>query len=203
MVTFRDLQTPQQALDWTAQLNDKWPERIAVIDHIISLLQKLPFSDIHIVELCPGVGTLALALLSAIPDLTYTGLDSSSVMVETATKQLQLYRPKAQVVETDLNQDAWLDVLPNQVQAIVSMQSLHDLGGEKEVDRIYRLAKTKLAPKGLFLNADLIVPEGIERANNPGRRSVSRHLNLIQMHHYEQVSCTLQTGEFACIVGYA
>ena len=44
----------------------------------------------------------------------------------------------------------------NPVNAIISMQSLHDLGDGHQSERIYRLAKDLLAPGGLFLNADLL-----------------------------------------------
>jgi len=39
------------------------------------------------------------------------------------------------------------------------MQSLHDLGDETAVDRIYRLAHKVLTRGGMFLNADLYTPE--------------------------------------------
>ena len=66
MVSFRDIETPQQALDWTEHLNNKWPERVDVIDHIVAQVQALPFSDTNLVELCTGAGALATALLSAL-----------------------------------------------------------------------------------------------------------------------------------------
>ena len=58
-------------------------------------------------------------------------------------------------------------------------------------------------PGGLFLNADLVVPSGVERADNPGRRSIERHLELLQAHQYQRVSATLDVGEFGVVVGYA
>ncbi|MCP4360348.1 MAG: hypothetical protein GY796_20260, partial [Chloroflexi bacterium] len=86
---------------------------------------------------------------------------------------------------------------------IVSMQSLHDLGDEAAVNRIYGLAKSLLVPGGLFLNADLIVPPQQDKPGNPGRRSISRHLELLQAQDYRQVTCTLARGEFGCFVAFA
>lgn len=202
MVSFRDLETTEQALAWTNQLNEKWPERRTIIDHIVGQLQTLPQQPLTVVELCCGAGVLGQALLSRIPEMTYLGLDSSPLLVAVARQQLTSFAHQADVQVVDLNSDEWLGLLPAAVTAIVSMQSLHDLGGENEVNRIYRLARQIIVPGGLFLNADLIVPPAVERPDNPGRRSIPRHLTLLQSHQYESVICPLEIGEFGCFVGY-
>lgn len=201
MVSFRDLETPEQALAWANQLTEKWPERSTIIDHTVAQLQALS-QTLTVVELCCGAGILGQAILTALPRITYLGLDSSPLLVSVAEKQLAPFHQRAQVKQVDLNQDAWLDLLPGQTQAIIAMQSLHDLGGENEVNRIYGLARQIVVPGGLFFNADLIVPPGVERPDNPGRRSIPRHLELLQSHQYDQVACSLEIGEFGCFVGY-
>ena len=92
--------------------------------------------------------------------------------------------------------DGWTDLLPDPVHAVISMQSLHDLGDETAVDRIYRLVKSVLTRGGMFLNADLTTPE------KPGRFSVQRHLARLQNHGYTGVACTLQSGSFVCVIGF-
>jgi hypothetical protein len=203
MLTFRDLRTFDDIVQWSAELVSQWPERPAVMAHIQSRLERLPFPTPHVVELAPGPGHLAELLLAALPRLTYTGLDNSELLLNYATERLASYDGRVQLIQTDLNAGDWPELLPEPVHAVISMQSLHDLGGEAEINRIYRLARSLLAAGGLFLNADLVVPPQQDNPDKPGRRSIPRHLALLRAHGYERVSCTLEIGEFGCVVGYA
>jgi hypothetical protein len=146
---------------------------------------------------------LAEVLLREAPLLTYTGLDSSEPLLTSARERLAPFGDRVELIETDLNANDWPNRLSGEIQAIVSMQSLHDLGDESRLNRIYGMARKLLVPAGLFLNADLIVPPKQDNPKNPGRRSVPRHLELLQAHGYEQVACTLEIGEFGCFVAYA
>jgi hypothetical protein len=146
---------------------------------------------------------LAELLLTRLPHITYTGLDFSELLLRVAQERLDPFGARSRLIRVDLNQDKWLAQVSNNNQAIVSMQSLHDLGGEPQVDRIYGLARTLLVPGGLFLNADLVTLPGQDKPDNPGRRSVPRHLELLQAHGYTRVACTLELGDFACVVGFA
>jgi hypothetical protein len=202
MITFRDLRTHDDIEQWNNRLATEWPERPAVMAHIQGQIERLPFSAPHVVELAPGPGPLAERLLAALPRLTYTGLDNSDLLLNYARERLIPYNGRAHLIQTDLNGAAWPEQLRGDVHAIVSMQSLHDLGGEVQINRIYRLARSLLAPGGLFLNADLVTPPGQERPDKPGRRTVARHLELLRAHGYERVACTLEQGEFGCVVGF-
>jgi len=201
-ISFRDLKTTADVAVWVARLNSEWPERREIVDHIVQQVGQWPGPDLLVIELCSGHGQLARALLQAWPQLRYTGFDSSALLLQSAGADLAEFGSRVSLIEANLNQAAWLDQVPQPVQAIVSMQSLHDLGGEAEVDRIYGLAKQLLAPGGLFLNADLVVPPGKPLPHNPGRRSIARHLELLQSHGYRQVSCSLAAGDFGCCLGY-
>ncbi len=203
MITFRDLRTREDIVQWNAALASQWPERPAVIAHIRTKIERLPFSELHAVELAPGPGHLAELLLTAFPRLTYTGLDNSELLLTYAREQLVPYNGRAHLVQTDLNTEGWPKLLPGPVHTIVTMQSLHDLGGEAQINRIYRLARSLLVPGGLFLNADLVVAPQQDNPDKPGRRSVPRHLALLRSHGYERVSCTFEKGEFGCVVGFS
>jgi hypothetical protein len=203
MITFRDLRTRDDIVQWSAGLVEQWPERSAVMAHIRGQIERLPFSAPHVVELGPGPGHLAELLLAALPRLTYTGLDNSDLLLDYARERLIPYNGRAHLIQTDLNGGGWPGQLRGDVHAIVSMQSLHDLGGEAQINRIYRLAGSLLTPGGLFLNADLVVPPGQNNPDKPGRRTVPRHLELLRSHGYERVSCTLERGEFGCVVGFS
>jgi len=203
LISFRDLRTPEDVAQWLAGLKENWPQREEVMAHIAQQIEALPFPDPHVVELATGPGLLAEFLLTKLPQITYTGLDFSELLLRVARERLEPFGTRSRLMWVDLNKDEWLAQVPNDNQAIVSMQSLHDLGGEPQVDRIYGLARTLLAPGGLFLNADLVTPPGQDKPDNPGRRSISRHLELLKAHGYARVACTLALGDFACVVGFA
>ncbi|GAB4447614.1 MAG: hypothetical protein Kow0031_30180 [Anaerolineae bacterium] len=198
-VSFHSVQSEADVLDYLAQINRKFRARPQVVRHIQAQVAGLPVAQPVVVELCHGPGLLARRLASRLPHIRYTGFDFSGPFVRFTGRQLEPFGPRAAVIRADLNGDEWLARLPDAVHAIVSLQSLHDLGGEAEVSRIYRLARERLAPGGLLLNADLVAPEGGEVANNPGRLPVSRHLQLLRNLGFDAVTCTLQVDEFACI----
>jgi hypothetical protein len=197
------LQTEEDIIQWNARLDRERPERQEIIRHIISQVAALPFLVAEVVELCLGTGQLAEAILVALPQIHYTGLDRSEILITYASQRLASFGSRASLIQANLNETAWLDDMPAPLHAIVSMQSLHDLGGEAQVDRIYGLSKKLLVSGGLFLNADLTVPPGQDKPDNPGRRSIPRHLELLRQHGYKNVTCTLELGEFGCFVAFA
>lgn len=202
MLSFRDLRTLDDVAKWVTGLNESWPQRSEVMQHISRRINNLPFPAPHVVELCAGPGLLAEMLLAQNPQISYTGLDFSELLLGVARNRMAAFNNRARLLWADLNTDDWLDQLTGDIHAIISMQSLHDLGDESKVNRIYGVAKTLLAPGGLFLNADLVVPPGRDNPNNPGRRSIPRHLELLKAQGYERVACAAQYGEFGCFVGY-
>jgi hypothetical protein len=199
--SFHDIRTPDDIPHWLAHLDQKWPERTVVMEHICQQVEALPYATGQVVELGVGPGQLGQALLDRLPQASFTGLDSSELLLEFAREILAPFGQRAKLVYADLAEESWLSRLPTGVAAIVSMQSLHDIGGEAEIDRIYSLARQRLAPGGLLLNADLIVPQF--NPDKPGRLTIARHLALLQNHGYRAVTCTLEVGEFGCIAGVA
>ncbi len=199
---FKDIKTAADVPAWEDELNGNRPQRRDVVAHILQQVGALSVDPRHVLELCPGPGMLAEVLLMALPQLMYTGIDFSPPILEYARTRLAPFANRAQLMSANLNEDSWLTQLPETPHAIVSMQSLHDLGGEVEVNRIYRVCKELLPRGGLFLNADLLTPIGQPMVGNPGRLSIPRHLELLASHGYANVACTLEIGDFGCFVGY-
>lgn len=202
MISFRDLRTPDDVTKWVTGLTENWPQRSEIMQHISQHINGLSFPEPHVVELCAGPGLLAEVLLSQNSLIRYTGLDFSALLLDAARERLTPFGRRANLIQADLNAEGWTGQISGNIHAIISMQSLHDLGDESKVNRIYTMAKTVLAPGGFFLNADLVVPPGQDNPNNPGRRSIPRHLELLEAHGYERVACTIKHGEFGCFVGY-
>ena len=190
------VETPEDAADWLAYLDGRWPQRRQVIDHILDIVR--PCAPERTVELCCGVGALGAALLTALPG-TYLGLDLTAVVLEAARRRLAPHGARAVLQEADLNGQWDSGWFGEGVGAVVSMQALHDLGGEAEVERAYARAASALEPGGLLLNADLIEGAG----EKPGRLTPARHLDALRRCGLEQVECTLDDGVFACCIGRA
>ena len=200
--SFRDVRSVDDVASYVAGLALNWPQRREVVRHICRQVSQVPYTAPHVVELGSGSGILAEALLTEMPELTYTGVDNSEPLQAVARKELASFGARARLIRADLNADDWPTFDYGSVHAVVSMQSLHDLGDESRVYRIYELAKGLLTPAGLFLNADLVLPSDLPNPNHPGRCSVARHLQILEAQGYVNVSCSLELGEFGCCVGY-
>lgn len=203
MLTFRDLRTQEDVAEWTAGLQSRYPERGELMPHIVAQLKALSFPTLQVVELGPGPGLLAELLLHEFPWLTYTGFDSSELLLAFARTKLAPFGQRANLIQADLNTDDWLNQLPGEIHAVISLQALHDLGGESHLERIYGLARRLLAPGGLLLNADFVILPRQDDPEQPGRHSIPRHLELLQAQGFEQVACTLEIGQFGCLIGFA
>lgn len=207
MGRFRDVNSSTTAAQYGINLNERWPVRVQVMEHIIKQLDALPFAPLHLLEFCIGPGALAEQMLRRLPHLQYTGIDLLQPFINLSQQRLAPFTQQVRLFQANLNEEGWPDLLKGRgdhgrFHAIVSLQSLHDLGGEREVDRVYGVAKRLLMPGGLFLNADLIVQPGEELPDNPGRRTIARHRELLQGHGYQGVACTLATDGFGCVVGF-
>jgi SAM-dependent methyltransferase len=176
--------------------------------HIAAQIDKLGVPQPAVLELCCGAGLLAETLLPALPTARYVGIDVNPPFLDTARARLEPWQERVTLLCADLNGETWPQELadagaPARFDAVVSLQSLHDLGGEPEVARMYAMAQSVLRPGGLFLNADLIVAPGQELPDNPGRRSVVRHLALLNDCGYTNTAFTLEVGDFGVVVGFS
>lgn len=197
--------TPEAIVAYRQRLETQWPERAQIAKHIADRIRALGQPQPQVLELCCGFGRVAEVLLAAVPNVHYTGVDVSPPFLDFARDQFAAY-PQVQLLEADLNEATWPHLVTTaasaRFHAIVSLQSLHDVGDETAVSRVYGLAKPLLLPGGFFLNADLIVADGEPLPNNPGRLTIDRHLHLLRTHGYGDVACPLAVGGFGCVIGW-
>jgi len=192
----REFDSVPELVEWAKSLDDRWPERHQVMQHIAEQLNRVPFLKPNVVELCCGAGVLAEFLLRELSCIRYRGLDASASLLQFTEERLVGFGDRVVGLhQVDLN-EGWLGLLPDPVHAIVSMQSLHDVGDDEAVSRVYDLAYQALTRGGMFLNADLATPE------RPGRMPVERHLEFLRVHGFDQVGCTMEIGSFVCVVGF-
>ena len=195
----RDFHSPEGVDEWLQSLDDRWPARAKLAQHIVEQIADLPAFDPHAVELAPGGGKLAEQMLSALP-ATYTGIDFSEPLLNRTRQRLAFFADRVQLIHADLNEDNWPAQITGPVHAIFSLQSLHDLGDAHQVERIYQIAHEILAPRGIFLNADFLHKTEDPRA---GRLPIEQHLRLLSAHRFQRPKCTLEIDGFGCMVGFA
>ncbi|MGY8827531.1 MAG: class I SAM-dependent methyltransferase [Candidatus Latescibacterota bacterium] len=196
----RDFHSREGVDEWLDSLDERWPQRNQLTQHIAEQVGKLPFAKPEVIELCCGGGRLAEKLLSTRPALIYSGVDFSAALLDSARIALAAHTQRITLLQTDLNEDSWLTQVKVPAHAIFSMQSLHDLGDEPQVERIYAKSLPLLHPGGFLLNADFHHNPDDPR---PGRLSTERHIQLLKKHGYQRVETTLITDGFSCSIGFA
>jgi tRNA (cmo5U34)-methyltransferase len=103
-----------------------------------------------ILELGIGTGETAKRLLATHPSARYTAIDSSEEMLE---------RARSVVPKADLRLARLEDELPDgPFDLVVSALAVHHLDGPAKQD-LFRRITGVLAPGGMFVLADVVVPE--------------------------------------------
>jgi ubiquinone/menaquinone biosynthesis C-methylase UbiE len=195
-MAFRTFVDTDDAATYVASLDERWPDRRALKAHLSSYLAATPST--HVVEFCAGAGALAEQLFSDHPQITYTGIDITIPLLTLARSRLADHSRQITWLEADLNQDVWQNQIAKPVHAFVSLQSIHDLGDEAAVERIFRLAARHLAPQGQFIYADMLAVEPPEANSNPGKLRKERHLELLRAAGFARAICTWEVGVFGC-----
>ena len=125
-------------------------ERFAVLAQLVRETQG---AAPRIVDLGCGPGSLSATLLDALPQAELWGVDVNEHMLALARPRLAAYGARAHVVCADLRAASWTDLLPGEVDAVVSATALHWLL-PGALRTLYGQVARLLAPGGLFANAD-------------------------------------------------
>lgn len=221
-----DFTGPDYIDAWTADLDRRWPERAAMADCVVRTLvgwrgdpreqelhqEESPgrghLTTIRLLELGVGAGGLAMAVLNAFADspveesagtVEYTGIEVEPALVQQGRKLLTADgRRDVQLIQADLRGAAWTRGL-GPFDTIFTRQTLHDLGGVDALEAIYRQARGLLAPGGILVNADFVVPFEKDDPERPRRLPVETHENLFSSLGFVDFRCELQRGKMACM----
>jgi cyclopropane fatty-acyl-phospholipid synthase-like methyltransferase len=148
-----DLRSVPDARNWTDTAMAKRPWRTEFFDRIAQELAQISVSPVSVLELGSGPGFLAHHLLSAVPDLTYAALDFSAAMHALAEERLGALTDRVTFIEADFRDREWTIGLP-QVDAVVTVQAVHELRHKRHAPSFYRQVRPLLKPGGLFLMCD-------------------------------------------------
>ena len=167
-----------------------------------------PDEKSQLLELGVGAAGLAGSVLNSIADASgegppaaveYTGIDIEPALVRHGKKLLETAGHRdIHLVRADLKDEAWTaDIGP--FDAVFTLQTLHDLGGIDALESVYRQIQGILAPGGILVNADFVVPFEKDEPERPRRLPVETHKDLLSSLGFIDFRCELQQGKMACM----
>ena len=180
----------------------------------------------RVVELACGAGYLAAYLQRQLPGLRYCGFDLSPHLLSHARRRLADSEPgHSEDVEmefycADLVNDDWTEKVHDlgwmgKVDAVVSIQALHDLGGLEQQAGVLKQAHALLRTGGLLAYGDLL-----QDPDNPhsSRYDAAQHVEMLLECSYSREgslpadrndsqatfdgSASARFGGFGCFAGY-
>jgi SAM-dependent methyltransferase len=154
--------------------------RLALFDLILEQLSNPVLPKAHVLELGLGPGYMARHILERNANISYEGLDFSTVFFDVAKKTIGDYLPRVRLTQADLMDQAWPGTLFEQPAAIISTWALHDLGSQQAAADVYARCYEILPKNGIFVNGDFIKPDGTAWTYEPGRFEIDRHLELLR-----------------------
>ena len=156
-----DLRSEPDAREWARTAMLKRPWRTEFFGRITEELGQMDAAPLAVLELGSGPGFLAQQVLTALPRTAYTALDFSPVMHTLAKERLGSLADHVTFIDTDFRRGDWTARLPT-VDAVVTMQAVHELRHIRHAADFYRAVRTLLRASGLLLTCDHVVsPDGM------------------------------------------
>jgi SAM-dependent methyltransferase len=179
--------------EWVAT-TPQLPHRTPILD---ALSSALPDDARRVVELGAGPGFLAEHLLAqhrAIDE--YVLVDVSQPMHDLARERLAHEAVRVRHVDADFRTPQWVDAVPHAVDAVVTLQAVHELRHASRIPALYEQVHSILRPGGTFLVADLVNERAGERAHY---LTTFEHLCVLLDAGFFDVDCVLDLGPIACV----
>jgi tRNA (cmo5U34)-methyltransferase len=109
------------------------------------------------VEIGTGQGWLTAAILKRFPAARMIGLDGSETMLRATEAALAPYPGRFELRPFRLEDEGWVEALPDGLRCVVSSLVIHHLPGPEKAE-LFRALYGKLAPGGALLIADVMEP---------------------------------------------
>ena len=163
---------------WREDLDQRWPERLAVGSLLVSTLgESLSSVDApRLLELGVGDGNLMTALQKALPHAIFSGMDISPVIIE--YNESKFADDRTTFVQRDLSAP-WSQGFEGVFEGIYSLQAVHDFGALDALTLTYQQSLLALAPNGFLVNADFHAPKPQDDPNNPRRFPAQKHIDVL------------------------
>jgi tRNA (cmo5U34)-methyltransferase len=144
------------------------PRRDELLTAFLDLIPAAEDAVFTGVELGTGAGWLTEGILRRYPNATMIGLDGSEAMRRETAARLAPFGARAAIRPFRLEEQAWLEALPDPLHLVVSSLVIHHLDGPGK-QRLFADLCARLAAGGALLICDVVEP-----ANGWGRRHMAR-----------------------------
>ena len=184
-----DFSRVEDAQAWADAANVKRPWRADFFAAIAHELVSLGVPSASVLELGSGPGFLAERVLQALPDVTYTLLDSSAAMQELA--RVRVGRGVGvQFVGADFKRDGWADGLGS-FDAVATMQAVHELRHKRHAVALHQAVGGLLRSGSIYLVCDHIAGPG-GMADHELYMTVSEQADALACARFGDVSVVLE-----------
>jgi SAM-dependent methyltransferase len=152
--------TVPQGFDWKSWVS-RWEqmqagylvqrlERFAIMVQFVRDTQE---TVRKIVDLGCGPGSLMLKYLEAFPNVQVYGIDLDPTLLLLARECTAQFSDAVHLLQIDMRNESWSDLLPKGVDVVVSATALHWLNATC-LEKVYAGVASLLKQGGIFLNAD-------------------------------------------------
>lgn len=180
---------------------------------------------VRVLDLGAGTGLLTAVLAAVLPDAELTLLDEAPAMLAQSKDRLADIADRLTLIEGDL----FTDFPEGPFDVIASGLAIHHLDPPEQA-RVYAMARERLAPGGVFVNAEQLrgstpwlethfVEREVVRAQAGGftdeslaqariRWSIDQHVDLetqlrwLHAAGYDSVECLFKSWRFAVVAGW-
>jgi len=173
-----DLRDPVVAHTWVREAEVKRPWRSELRAAIAEALGAASLPARRVLELGPGPGLLAERILQSCAVDSYTLFDFSAAMLALARERVGAH-PATTFVLGDFKQPDWAQVFEAPFDAVVAMQSVHEIRHKRHVPGLYRQIHGVLRPGGLLLVCDHVPFDDSARATTLHSTEEEQHAALL------------------------
>ena len=191
-----DFETPAA---WRQDLDSRWPERLEMKAVVLTALRGhlTGFSrPAKVLELGVGDGELLQQVATSEPTAHLAAADINPRLLAYSRDRMDDNR--VEFVEQDLRQ-SWSADLREDWDLVYTLQSLHDLGGRDALTDVYAKIAQSIAPGGMLLNADFVVPMPHDDPAAPRRFPADVHVEILHGCGFIDAKPIAQFGQLGCI----
>ena len=153
-----DLRQMDDAQAWEQAAMQR-PFRIEFFDAFANELNKIVKPKLSVLELGSGPGFLASHLLSNLPHLQMTLLDSSLAMHELASQRLTNALDRVTFIERSFKEAEWTKGI-SEFDAVITNQAVHELRHKRYATTLHKQVRPLLKELGIYLVCDHYFGEG-------------------------------------------
>jgi SAM-dependent methyltransferase len=149
-----------RSADWAERWQRSWdrleenlvPDRELRIRALLDVVDAIAGRPPTVLDLACGTGTVTRRLLDRLPSARSIAVDVDPVLLAIASATFA-GDDRVRIVHADLRDPAWVDEVPEQVDAVITATALHWLP-EEAVQRVYRDLAHVVRPGGVVAHAE-------------------------------------------------